>query len=228
MKYSILLSTIGKRETLQKCINNFQSFLNRQDVEFVVATANSDFKLEGLGRVIHVEKPKKKHSVWRRPARNLYFMWRQAADASHGDWVVVVADDLLLSRNFFERADHVIRKETKVFQPTLLDPQGYVVCGEYFRTYTCAAVRRELVYDFNLTTDIWGDTKWLHAIHKSCDLHNPYEYFFDSESFCWHLGYHIEGGVPPVIAQWDATSWIMDQRRRFGNRRIDIKGNFVS
>jgi hypothetical protein len=213
---------------MQASLNNFQNFLSRKDIELVVATTNPDFKLEGLGRVIYVEKPEIGHSVWRRADRNRYFMWRQAADSSKGDWVVIAADDLLLSRNFFERADYVTRRETKVFQPTLLDPQGYIVCGEYFRTYTCAAVRRELVYDFNLASDLWCDTKWLHAVRKSCDLRNAYEYFFDSESFCWHLGYPIEGGIDPVIAQWNASKWIKKQRRKFGNRRIDTKENFLS
>jgi glycosyltransferase involved in cell wall biosynthesis len=229
MKYSILLSTIGERETLRKCLNNFQSFLSRPDIELVVATTNSDFKLEGLGRVIYVERPKKvrkRFFIWRRAARSPYFMWRQAADASEGDWVVIVADDLLLSKNFFDRADHVTRKETKVFQPCLLDPQGYVVCGEYFRSYTCAAVRRELVYDFNLTSDPYGDTEWLHSIHKSCNLRNSYEYFFDSESFCWHLGYPIEGGTDSVTYRWNVNKWIKRQRLKFGNRRIDTKENF--
>jgi len=239
MKYSILLSTIGERETLQKSISNFQSFLTRNDIELIVATTNPEFRLEGQGKVIHLKKPntvyfmlravKNKRSILLRQATDrMFFMWRKAADTAKGEWMVFVADDTLLSKNFFDRADQMVRSETRVFQPSLLDPQGYIVCGEYFRSYTISAVRRRLVYEFNLTPDLHGLTLWLDAVRKACDPGNPNEYIFDSESFCWHLGYPIEGGVPPVIAQWDSTSWIASQRLRFGNRRIDINENFVS
>ena len=238
MKYSILLSTIGKRETLQKSINNFQSFLTRKDIEFIIATTNPNFKLEGLGRVIHVKKPniayfllraaKTKRPVRKEVTDRMFFMWRQAADIAKGEWMIFVSDDTLLSKNFFDRADQMVRNETRVFQPSLLDPQGYVVCGEYFRSYTISAARRNLVYEFNLTSDLHSLTAWLHNIRKACDPRNPNEYIFDSKSFCWHLGYPIEGGVPPVIAQWDAARWIANQRLRFGNRRIDLKENFVT
>jgi len=236
MKYSILLSTLGKRETLQKSINNFQSFLTREDIEFIIATTNHDFKLEGLGRVIHVRRPnivsfllraaRTRRFIQNQHTGRMFFMWRQAADTAKGEWMVLVADDTLLSKNFFDRADEMITKETRVFQPSLLDPQGYVVCGEYFRSYTVAAVKRSLVYEFNLTSDLHGLTAWLDQIRKGCDPSNPNEYIFDSKSFCWHLGYPIEGGVAPVISQWDVTEWIASQRLRFGNRRIDLEENF--
>ena len=238
MKYSILLSTIGKRETLQKCIVNFQSFLTRKDIEFIVATTNPGFRLKGQGRVIQIKKPnlayfllkaaKNRRFILNHVVGRMFFMWRQAADTAKGDWLVFVADDTLLSRNFFDRADQMISRETRVFQPSLLDPQGYVVCGEYFRSYSVSAVQRKLVYEFNLTSDLHGLTTWLDDIRKTCDPSNPNEYIFDSESFCWHLGYPIEGGIPPVISQWDTTDWILSQRSRFGNRRIDVKNNFVS
>jgi hypothetical protein len=238
MKYSILLSTIGKRGTLQKSVSNFQSFLTRNDIEFIIATTNPDFKLKGPGKVIRMKKPntayfmlraaKNKRSILLKQATDrMFFMWRKAADTAKGEWMVFVADDTLLSKNFFDRADQMVRSETRVFQPSLLDPQGYIVCGEYFRSYTVSAVRRRLVYEFNLTPDLHGLTRWLDAIRQACDPSNPHEYIFDSESFCWHLGYPIEGGVPPVIAQWDSTSWIASQRVRFGNRRIDLNENFV-
>jgi len=238
MKYSILLSTIGKRETLHRSINNFQSFLKRKDIEFIVATTDPEFKLEGPGQVIHIRKPnmvhfllraaKNKRSMLEEVTDKMYFMWRQAADTANGEWAVFVADDTLLSRNFFYRADQMIRSDTKVFQSSLLDPQGYIVCGEYFRSFTVSAVRRRLVYEYNLTSDLHSLTRWLDEIRKACDPSNPNEYIFDSESFCLHLGYPIEGGVSPVISQWDSASWISSQRLKFGNRKINIKDNFVS
>jgi hypothetical protein len=171
---------------------------------------------------------KTRRSMLKEVTGRMFFMWRQAADVAKGDYAVFVSDDTLLSKNFFERADQRISRETRVFQPSLLDPQGYVVCGEYFRSYTVSAVQRRLVYDFNLTSDLHDLTIWLDSIRKACDPNDSTEYIFDSESFCWHLGYPIEGGVPPIISQWDPTSWIMSQRLRFGNRKIDTKNNFVS
>ncbi len=162
-------------------LSNFQGFLGRDDIELIVATTNSEFRLEGPGRTIYLEKPVTKDSiwdrVWNRAGRNMYFMWRPAAEVARGEWIVIVADDMLLSNNLFDRANQNVQGETKVFQPTLLDPQGYVVCGEYFRTYTCAIVRRKLVFDFDLTSELWCDAKWLHRIRKSCDLSNARVFF---------------------------------------------------
>jgi len=236
MKYSILLSTIGKRATLERCVSNFQSFLARKDIELVVATTDPNLALKGPGRVIHVQKPiisyliltlaKTGRFSLKETLGRMYFMWRQAADNADGDWMVFVSDDTMLSKNIFNRADKMMNKATKVFQPSLLDPQGYVVCGEYFRSYTISVVRRKLVYEFNLTSDLHALTAWLDEIRNSCNKNNPDEYIFDTESFCLHLGYPIDGGVPPVIAQWDVGSWIAAQRIKFGNRRIDIDENF--
>ena len=61
MKYSMLLSTIGKRETMHRALNSFQSFLIRADIELVIATTDLDLRLEGLGRVVYVKKPGKLH-----------------------------------------------------------------------------------------------------------------------------------------------------------------------
>ena len=238
MKYSILLSTLGKRDTLQKSISNFQSFLTRNDIEFVVTTTNPKFNLEGPGQVLYLEKPKityfilraakTRHAMLKQITSRMFFMWRQAADIARGEWAVFVSDDTLLSKNFFDRVDRLAKKETRVFQPSLLDPEGYVVCGEYFRSYSISAVQRKLVYDFNLTSDLHGLTIWLDNIHNACNPNNPNEYIFDSESFCWHLGYPIAGGVPPIISQWDTTTWLTNQRTRFGNRIVDTKQSFES
>jgi len=238
MKYSILLSTIGQRDTLQKCIRNFQSFLTRADIEFIVITTNPQFRLTGPGQVIYVKKPRiayfilraarTRHAMLKQITSRMFFMWRQAADIARGEWAVFVSDDTLLSKNFFDRVDRLAKKETRVFQPSLLDPEGYVVCGEYFRSYSISAVQRKLVYDFNLTSDLHGLTIWLDNIHNACNPNNPNEYIFDSESFCWHLGYPIAGGVPPIISQWDTTTWLTNQRTRFGNRIVDTKQSFES
>jgi hypothetical protein len=211
MKYSILLSTLGNRETLETCLNNFLHFVStRNDTELVIGTSDPNLT------------PPKAKVLWYPQSESLRFYWKVAAEAATGEWVIIVADDTLLSKNFLERCDQ-LSGDNLVFQPSLLDPQGYVVCGEYWRSYTIAAVRRKLVAEYNLGTRMWCDTEWLAKIfnfHKT-------EYYFDTESFCYHYGYNIEGGIPCLIRKWDARPWIMEQRKKFKNRQIDVSQMFI-
>jgi hypothetical protein len=215
ISYSIVLSTLGNRSTLPNCLTNFNSFIeSRNDIELIVATSNPDFNpTVKRGKVIHVN--------WNKP--EMYFMWRHGADNSTGDWVVMMGDDSLLSRNFFDRCDRLSKPDTLIFQPTLLDPQGYVVCGEYFRSYDMAAVRRSAVSEYNLGTEPDCLTKFVDSIWHA----RPERFIFDTGSFLYHYGYEIEGGIPPVIAKWDAATWIKQQREKFNYRRINVKDTFI-
>jgi len=228
MKYSFILSTLGKRETIDECLNNFNSFIqNRRDTELVIATTNPDFSSD-IGRVYYFKRPEN--------ARR-YFLWRQAADLANGEIVVKVDDDVKLSRNFLDRCDEFFaRQETVIVQPTLVDADGYVILSKYVRSYTIFAVRRRLVRKFNLGTHMWCDTEFVEAIRRHYRFRR-HRVIFDNESYALHYGYPGKSGIDiradnrkrDSSLKWGGRfdEWISKQKSMNNYRTINLKEIFV-
>ena len=220
IKYSFILSTVGKRETLQECLNNFNWFVeNRHDTELVIATTSPDFTTN-IGRVYHFKQPK---------ANEMYFLWRQAAENANGEIVIKVDDDVKLSKNFLDRCDEFFaNQETMMVQPALVDAEGYIILNEHIRTYTISALRRRLVRKFNLGYQRRSDIEFIETVMK----HYPNQVIFDNESFALHYGYLVKGGIDSLIAQYNRNrghfdAWIIKQRAANNHKSILLNEFFV-
>ena len=228
MKYSFTLSTLGKRDTLNECLGNFNWFVqNRQDAELVIATTNPDFRSD-IGRVYYFKRPEN---------MKRYFLWRQAADLANGEIAVKVDDDIKLSRNFLDRCDEFFaRPETVMLQPALVDADGYVILSKYIRTYAIFAVRRELVRKFNFGSQMWCDTEFVESIRKHCRF-RPRRIIFDDESYALHYGYPGISRVDrsPDNRKRDSSqkwggrfdAWIRKQKSMNNYRTISLKEVFA-
>lgn len=220
IKYSFILSTVGKRETLHECLNNFNWFVeSRHDTELVIATTRPDLTTD-IGRLYYFKLPKKNEQ---------YFLWRQAAEKATGEIVIKVDDDVKLSKNFLDRCDKFFaQQETMMVQPALVDAEGYVILSEYIRTYAIAALRRRLVGKFNLGSRRWSDIEFIETIRKRY----PNNVIFDNESYALHYGYPVKGGIDALIAPYNQNrgrfdSWIIKQRAANNHKSILLDEFFI-
>ena len=227
MKYSFILSTLGRREVIDECLGNFNSFIqNRRDTELVIATTNPNFSSD-IGRVYYFKRPENVEK---------YFLWRQAADLANGEIVVKVDDDVKLSRNFLDRCDKFFdREETVMVQPVLVDADGYVILSKYIRSYTIASLRRRLIGKFNLGTHMWCDTEFVEAIRRHYRFRRG-RVIFDNESYALHYGYPGISGIDTTAdnrkrnssLKWGGRfdEWVSKQKSMNNYRAINLKEIF--
>lgn len=218
LKYSLILSTVGVRETMDECLSNFNWFVQkRRDTELVIGTTRPDFTTD-MGRVYYFKQP-----IWLRK----FFMYRQAAELASGEIVIFVADDLKLSKNFLDRCDGFFaHPETMMVQPALVDAEGFVILSEYIRSYTVGAVRRRLVKELNLGTHMSDDTEFVEKVRRE------YQVIFDNDSYALHYGYPVKGGVDAMIRPYNRNrarfdDWIHNQRLLNNHRMINLKETFA-
>lgn len=185
----------------------------------MIATTSPDFTTD-VGIVYHFNRPSNTEK---------YFMWRQAADRANGEIVIIVSDDVKLSKNFLNRCDTFFaHQETAMVQPTLVDAEGYIILNEYIRSYTVAAVGRRLIGKFNLGRHMWSDTELVETIRK----HYPDRVIFDDKSYALHYGYPVKGGIDAVIKPYNQNrasfdDWVSKQRSMNNYTSIPLKGFFV-
>lgn len=227
IRYSFILSTLGKRPAIYDCLSNFNSFIqNRHDTELVIATTNPKFSSH-VGKVYYFTKPENVDK---------YFLWRQASDLATGEIAVKVDDDVKLSRNFLDRCDDFFaRQETVMVQPALVDADGYLILSKYVRSYAIFAVRRSLVQEFNLGTHLWCDTEFVEAIRRRYRFSRR-RIIFDNESYALHYGYPGKSRIDTTAdnrkressLKWGGRfdEWISKQKSINNYRTINLKEIF--
>ena len=229
LKYSFILSTLGKRDCIGECLSNFNSFVQkRRDTELVIATTNSDFSSD-VGRVHYFERPDKGKD---------YFLWRQAADLAIGEIVIKVDDDVKFSKNFLDRCDEFFaRQETVMVQPAVVDADGYVILTKYIKTYTIGALRRRLIREFDLGTYFAADVEFIEAIRRRYRFRR-YRVIFDNDSYILHYGYpgtqsrvdvEADNRKLDLSLKWEGRfdQWISKQKSKNNYRTIDLRANFI-
>lgn len=202
MKYSIVLSTTGTRRTLSASLANFLWFTKREDIELIVGTNNpnfQDFQSDNFKLVCHPE-----HRV----------CWSDAIDASTGEFIANVDDDLKLAKDYFTQMDSWFKDPTlDMVQPTLVDAEGYIVLRKHFRSYTISAFRRTLLEDSGMDYDGRG-SRWMDNNIPFVEwAWNNASVILAEQAYAVHYGYPTPHGVDSTMTPYGKELTFLEQWR---------------
>jgi len=217
LKYSIVLSTTGTRLTLEASVNNFEHFTRtRNDTELIIGTNNPSLEQSW------VTKPSNAKIVCRPDHR---VCWSDAIDASSGEFIVNVDDDLKLATDYLTTADHFFADSTlQMIQPTLLDAEGYVCLRKHYRSYTISVFRRILIEELGMDYDGRG-SRWpennipfVEATWEKASV------AVAMNMYAVHYGYPTHHGIDSTIAPYGNRLDFLEEWRKENNyERISLE-----